>query len=110
MVSVARLIDFAPGLDSQLHGAMSLDYGVVIEGVFELRIARRKPSKDHAPDMGIIIERNEASMKGVFAFSWPMKQERPVSDMQRSDENDTLVKPDSDIPLTTPGSMLTVDI
>ncbi|KAI2603106.1 uncharacterized protein GGS25DRAFT_526141 [Hypoxylon fragiforme] len=32
--SVARLIDFAPGMESPIHRAMSLDYGVVIEGKF----------------------------------------------------------------------------
>ncbi|OJJ83635.1 uncharacterized protein ASPGLDRAFT_67214 [Aspergillus glaucus CBS 516.65] len=34
--SVARLIDFAPGVESPLHRAVSLDYGVVIEGVFKM--------------------------------------------------------------------------
>ncbi|PYI20859.1 NAD(P)-binding protein [Aspergillus violaceofuscus CBS 115571] len=34
--TVARLIDFAPGVESPLHRAVSLDYGVVIEGVFKL--------------------------------------------------------------------------
>ena len=32
--SVARLIDFAPGMESPIHRAMSIDYGVVIEGKF----------------------------------------------------------------------------
>ncbi|OAG00262.1 uncharacterized protein CC84DRAFT_1102722 [Paraphaeosphaeria sporulosa] len=36
--SVARLIDFAPGVESPLHRAMSLDYGVVIEGTFKLTL------------------------------------------------------------------------
>jgi quercetin dioxygenase-like cupin family protein len=36
--SVARLIDFAPGMESPDHRAMSLDYGVVIEGKFELSL------------------------------------------------------------------------
>lgn len=36
--SVARLIDFAPGVESPLHRAASLDYGVVIEGEFELTL------------------------------------------------------------------------
>ena len=34
--SVARLIDFGPGAESPLHRSVSLDYAVVIEGVFKL--------------------------------------------------------------------------
>ncbi|RYP20628.1 hypothetical protein DL765_002699 [Monosporascus sp. GIB2] len=36
--TVVRLIDFAPGLESPMHRAMSLDYGVVIEGEFEITL------------------------------------------------------------------------
>ncbi|CAF9934462.1 MAG: hypothetical protein HETSPECPRED_009230 [Heterodermia speciosa] len=36
--SVARLIDFAPGMESPIHRAMSIDYGVVIEGKFLLSL------------------------------------------------------------------------
>ncbi|RYP80512.1 hypothetical protein DL770_006185 [Monosporascus sp. CRB-9-2] len=36
--TVVRLIDFAPGLDSPMHRAMSLDYGIVIEGEFEITL------------------------------------------------------------------------
>lgn len=36
--SVARLIDFAPGVESPFHRAMSIDYGVVIEGTFEITL------------------------------------------------------------------------
>ncbi|VUC37206.1 unnamed protein product [Clonostachys rosea] len=36
--SVARLIDFAPGMESPIHRAMSIDYGVVIEGEFLLTL------------------------------------------------------------------------
>ncbi|KAF4626264.1 hypothetical protein G7Y89_g11899 [Cudoniella acicularis] len=35
--SVVRLIDFAPGMESPIHRAMSLDYGVVIEESFGTR-------------------------------------------------------------------------
>lgn len=35
---VARLIDFAPGVESSIHRALSIDYGVVIEGKFELSL------------------------------------------------------------------------
>ncbi|RYP12515.1 hypothetical protein DL765_007277 [Monosporascus sp. GIB2] len=36
--SVARLIDFAPGMESPIHRAMSIDYGVVVEGKFLLTL------------------------------------------------------------------------
>lgn len=36
--SVTRLIDFAPGVESPIHRALSIDYGVVIEGKFELSL------------------------------------------------------------------------
>ncbi|KAL4919358.1 hypothetical protein BDW62DRAFT_44499 [Aspergillus aurantiobrunneus] len=36
--SVARMIDFAPGVKSPLHRALSIDYGVVVEGKFELTL------------------------------------------------------------------------
>lgn len=36
--TIVRLIDFAPGVESPFHRTLSLDYGVVIEGVFELRL------------------------------------------------------------------------
>ena len=36
--SVVRLIDFAPGCESPVHRAMSIDYGVVIEGKFLLTL------------------------------------------------------------------------
>ncbi|KAH7038343.1 uncharacterized protein B0I36DRAFT_359920 [Microdochium trichocladiopsis] len=36
--SCVRLIDFTPGLESPIHRAMSIDYGVVIEGKFLLTL------------------------------------------------------------------------
>ena len=33
------MIDFAPGVESPMHRAMSVDYGVVIEGEFELTLS-----------------------------------------------------------------------
>lgn len=33
-----RLIDFAPGVESPMHRALSIDYGVVVEGEFELTL------------------------------------------------------------------------
>lgn len=35
---MVRLIDFAPGVESPFHRALSIDYGVVIEGEFELTL------------------------------------------------------------------------
>ena len=32
------MIDFGPGLESPMHRAMSIDYGVVLEGEFELTL------------------------------------------------------------------------
>jgi hypothetical protein len=32
------MIDFAPGLESPMHRAVSIDYGIVVEGVFELTL------------------------------------------------------------------------
>ncbi|CAJ2508341.1 Uu.00g133670.m01.CDS01 [Anthostomella pinea] len=34
--SIVRMIDFAPNVESPLHRAVSIDYGIVVEGVFEL--------------------------------------------------------------------------
>ncbi|KAJ2976921.1 hypothetical protein NUW58_g7968 [Xylaria curta] len=36
--SVVRMIDFAPGIESPLHRTVSVDYGVVLEGVFQLTL------------------------------------------------------------------------
>ncbi|KAK5996474.1 Cupin-domain-containing oxidoreductase virC [Cladobotryum mycophilum] len=36
--SVCRLIDFVPGMVTPLHRAKSIDYGIVIEGKFELTL------------------------------------------------------------------------
>ncbi|KAK0615699.1 hypothetical protein B0T17DRAFT_538847 [Bombardia bombarda] len=36
--SVARLIDFAPGIESPIHRAMSIDYGIVVEGKFQITL------------------------------------------------------------------------
>ncbi|TVY25502.1 hypothetical protein LHYA1_G005107 [Lachnellula hyalina] len=34
--SIVRIIDFAPDVESPLHRAVSIDYGIVVEGTFEL--------------------------------------------------------------------------
>lgn len=33
-----RLIDFGPGVESPIHRALSIDYGIVVEGAFELTL------------------------------------------------------------------------
>lgn len=34
--TVARLIDFGPGAESPLHRSISVDYAIIIEGLFKL--------------------------------------------------------------------------
>lgn len=36
--SILRMIDFGPDVESPWHRAMTIDYGVVIEGLFELSL------------------------------------------------------------------------
>ncbi|KAI0201480.1 hypothetical protein F4808DRAFT_459970 [Astrocystis sublimbata] len=36
--SIVRMIDFGPGVESPMHRALSIDYGIVVEGVFELQL------------------------------------------------------------------------
>ncbi|TRX91637.1 hypothetical protein FHL15_007419 [Xylaria flabelliformis] len=36
--TVVRMIDFGPGVESPLHRAISVDYGIVLEGEFELTL------------------------------------------------------------------------
>ncbi|CAG8973477.1 hypothetical protein HYALB_00011072 [Hymenoscyphus albidus] len=36
--TLVRMIDFAPGIESPIHRAMSLDYGTVIEGELEVEL------------------------------------------------------------------------
>ena len=35
---MTRLIDFASGIESPIHRAISIDYGVVVEGEFKLSL------------------------------------------------------------------------
>lgn len=51
--SVIRLIDFAPGVESHLHRALSIDYGVVIEGVFELTLDSSESRIMHPGDVSV---------------------------------------------------------
>ncbi|KAI1660855.1 hypothetical protein F4813DRAFT_266251 [Daldinia decipiens] len=36
--SIVRMIDFGPGVESPFHRALTIDYGIVLEGVFELTL------------------------------------------------------------------------
>lgn len=51
--TVARLIDFAPGVESPLHRAISIDYGVVIEGEFEFTFDSGESKIMRAGDMSV---------------------------------------------------------
>lgn len=51
--SVVRLIDFAPGVESILHRALSIDYGVVIQGEFELTLDSGESRIMHPGDVSV---------------------------------------------------------
>ncbi|KAF3067448.1 hypothetical protein GL218_08637 [Daldinia childiae] len=36
--SIVRMIDFGPGVESPFHRTLTIDYGIVLEGVFELTL------------------------------------------------------------------------
>ena len=59
--SVARLIDFAPGVEWPMHRAMSVDYGVVIEGEFELTL----PSGESR-----IMKSGDVSVNRATMYKW----------------------------------------
>lgn len=55
------MIDFGPGLESPLHRAMTIDYGIVLEGEFELTL-----------DSGAsrILRRGDVSVQRATAHKW----------------------------------------
>lgn len=59
--SVVRLIDFGPGLESPLHRAMSIDYGIVLEGEFELSLDSGESR---------IMRRGDISVQRATAHRW----------------------------------------
>ncbi|KAL8702746.1 MAG: hypothetical protein Q9201_004085 [Fulgogasparrea decipioides] len=59
--SVVRLIDFGPGLESPLHRAMSIDYGIVLEGEFELSLDSGEAR---------IMRRGDVSVQRATAHRW----------------------------------------
>ncbi|TGJ81840.1 hypothetical protein E0Z10_g6912 [Xylaria hypoxylon] len=58
---VVRMIDFAPGVESPMHHAVSIDYGIVVEGVFELVL-----------DFGEkrIMRQRDVSINRAAAYRW----------------------------------------
>lgn len=59
--SVVRLIDFGPGLESPLHRAMSIDYGIVLEGEFALSLDSGESR---------IMRRGDISVQRATAHRW----------------------------------------
>ncbi|KAI1800127.1 hypothetical protein F4811DRAFT_53465 [Daldinia bambusicola] len=59
--TVARMVDFAPGVVSPMHRAASLDYGVVLEGVFELTLDSGETR---------IMRRGDISVQRAAAHQW----------------------------------------
>ncbi|KAJ2994927.1 hypothetical protein NUW58_g1416 [Xylaria curta] len=59
--TVARLIDFGPGVKSPMHRAVSLDYGIVLEGVFELTLDSGETR---------IMRRGDITVQRATAHQW----------------------------------------
>ena len=55
------MIDFGPGLESPIHRAMSVDYGIVIEGEFELTLDSGESR---------IMKRGDVSVQRATAHKW----------------------------------------
>ncbi|KAL5382177.1 hypothetical protein PMIN06_003833 [Paraphaeosphaeria minitans] len=66
--SVARLIDFAPGVESPLHRAMSLDYGIVVEGIFELTLDSGEKRIMYPGDISKFRPSGDSCSKGLLPF------------------------------------------
>lgn len=59
--TVVRLIDFAPGLESPIHRAMSIDYGIVLNGEFELTLDSGESR---------IMKQGDVSVQRATAHKW----------------------------------------
>ncbi|KAL1638046.1 hypothetical protein SLS58_009067 [Diplodia intermedia] len=59
--TVVRMIDFAPDVESPMHRAMSIDYGVVLEGVFELTLDSGESK---------IMRQGDVSVQRATAHKW----------------------------------------
>lgn len=55
------MIDFGPGLESPLHRAMSIDYGIVMEGEFELTLDSGESR---------IMRKGDISVQRATAHKW----------------------------------------
>ncbi|KAI5867518.1 NAD(P)-binding protein [Durotheca rogersii] len=51
--TVVRMIDFAPDVESPMHRAVSLDYGIVVEGTFKLILDSGEERIMHQGDVSI---------------------------------------------------------
>ncbi|KAI9368954.1 NAD(P)-binding protein [Aspergillus egyptiacus] len=59
--TVVRMIDFGPGVESPMHRAMSIDYGIVLEGEFELTLDSGETR---------IMRRGDVSVQRATAHKW----------------------------------------
>lgn len=51
--TVCRLIDFAPGCESPMHRVNSIDYAIVIEGVFKMLLDSGEERIMHRGDIAV---------------------------------------------------------
>ncbi|KAI1499774.1 hypothetical protein F5X99DRAFT_388573 [Biscogniauxia marginata] len=59
--TVVRMIDFAPDVESPMHRAVSLDYGIVVEGTFKLIL-------DSGEER--ILRQGDVSIQRATAHKW----------------------------------------
>ncbi|KAB2571605.1 hypothetical protein DBV05_g9727 [Lasiodiplodia theobromae] len=59
--TVVRMIDFAPNVESPMHRAMSIDYGVVLHGEFELTLDSGETR---------IMRQGDVSIQRATAHKW----------------------------------------
>ncbi|KAH9894725.1 hypothetical protein F4778DRAFT_748076 [Xylariomycetidae sp. FL2044] len=59
--SIARMVDFAPGVELLLYRAISIDYGVVLEGVFELELDSGERR---------VMREGDVSINRACAYKW----------------------------------------
>lgn len=58
--SVVRVIDFAPGAESPVHRTITIDYGIVLDGVFELTLGGDENEKRILRQGDVCIQRATA--------------------------------------------------
>ncbi|KAJ9243853.1 hypothetical protein DTO169E5_2195 [Paecilomyces variotii] len=59
--TLVRMIDFGPGVESPMHRALSIDYGIVLEGEFELTLDSGESR---------IMKRGDVSVQRATAHKW----------------------------------------